>query len=144
MAFDTTDFVVTETPVPVRDPKSITDPRERVAYLRDHIAKLPRERFDMAVYSMGADYDDGDVRGPQVLHDCNTRACLCGWTVALFAIDAATDDEGAAASALGLDEDEWRALFIPRHKDRGQIENREAVAVLDHYLATGKIDWSVA
>lgn len=138
MAYDGTDFVVTQAPVPVRDPKSITDPRERVAYLRDFLRALPAARFDMQQSGSYADARAGE---------CGTASCIGGWARAIFQMPVSLAE---VAEALGLSDGQADDLFYPvgdMRNGEGAIFSRDpmnAVAVLDHYLATGKIDWSVA
>lgn len=129
MAYDATDFVVTEVPAPVRDPKSITDPRERVAYLRDFLRELPPKKFNMADWH------------------CGSAACIGGWVENLWFYGRSRPSQ-EVADALGLRSPD---LFYPwgQHADGRDIcgpltTPTEAANVLDHYLATGKIDWSVA
>lgn len=156
MAYDATDFVVTETSAPVRDPRSITDPRERVAYLRDFLRDLPPIRFDMGESGDKEDAGTGT---------CGAPACIGGWTRAFFerrgaeyrGICSIGEDVLSLPSHIAYD------LFYPGGEDNllrdGKSAYRatpaQAAAVLDHYLATaydaagnptgaGKIDWSVA
>lgn len=133
MAYDATDFVVTEVVAPVRDPKSITDPRERVAYLRDFLRTLPPERFDMADCGAGVWEDP----------ECGSPACMGGWARTLFyppsALYRSLRDVGV--ERLGLDGDQAATLF---YGAGSATTPAQAVAVLDHYLVTGKIDWAVA
>lgn len=150
MAYDATDFVVTETPAPVvRDPRSITDPRERVAYLRDFLRELPPERFDMAsLYSKhGRDtYMHGNGEAISYVKGCGTAACIAGWTIAVFAPKVRVR-EGApiAEDLLGLTDLQGNDLFLPSGFTQQDFATpAQAANVLDHYLATGKIDWSVA
>lgn len=141
MAYDATDFVVTEVPAPVRDPRSITDPRERVAYLRDFLRRLPPERFDMTEWAYGVGYDA--MGHETVLADCGTRCCIGGWTNTLWPEELGLFDGPRAMGTLGLSVDLGRELFFGNGVSR-TISNLGAANVLDHYLATGKIDWSVA
>ncbi len=133
MAYDATDFVVTETPVH----PSVTRP-ERIRALRDAILAQPQD------FSM----DDPSI------HRCGTPVCFLGWTRELFNPDAAHPAEGG--EELGLAEQDARNLFL-MGSDAAQVETFERMhldpfaataeqgaRVLDHYLSTGKIDWSVA
>lgn len=142
MAYDATDFVVTEVQAPVRDPKTITDPRERVAYLRDFLRELPPEKFAMQTYAQNAAGDE--IETAQEFHACGTAACICGWAMVNFTDHDDLGDHEIASATLGIHRDDAFGLFVPDHKDRSLITNLEAANVLHHYLATGKIDWSVA
>jgi hypothetical protein len=153
MAFDATDF----RPAPV-DPATITDPRERLVFLRDFIAKLPAERFYIGNY-----VSTGDGRGwrgadsTENLHDCGTAACIAGWAAFLFSREAVSarysEDldsppvHDIAAGLIGLTEREADNLFVPMGPGFlawSQITNAHAAAVLTHLINTGEVDWSVA
>lgn len=117
--------------------------RDRVIRLRDFLAELPDERFDMGTW--GA-YDVGTKK---LQHDCGTAACIGGWAERLFG--RATDEPEAACASLGLDPCQGEALFYPPGHNSGRYTKARAVAVLDHLLATsdpgtvnGVVDWSVA
>lgn len=153
MAYDATDFVVTETPVPVRDPKSITDPRERVAYLRDFLRALPPERFSMQAWGQN---EHGPVSSVEEMSACGTRGCICGWAHVLFSAKGQfLGDTSLAGVLLGVSYSEEQQLFEPTAPEFGAVPgydgpifidatSAQAANVLDNYLATGQIDWSVA
>lgn len=146
MPYDATDFVVIEAPAPVRDPKSITDPRERVAFLRDFLRELPPERFDLRwMYSRNGQDSWSAERTAAKNHSCGSAACIAGWTHFLFEPDTTETGSNFARDVLGL---EWGAaneLFTPRgYLARPSPTPAQAANVLDHYLATGEINWSVA
>lgn len=121
--------------------------RDRVIMLRDHLARLKPEHFDMASWGFE--------------HDCGTAACIAGWNGLLtndppptiewvkptsggyddIALEAWISRQGAS---LGLNEDDAAKLFVPDTEEGlGELTARRAVAVLDNYLSTGLIDWSV-
>lgn len=122
--------------------------RDRVIRLRDFLARLPDPQFDMS------DYLNWKV-GPNRYHmpiglavkECGTAACIAGWAQVLFD-PTAKQDEWIAQKLLGLSEEAADALFRPRqlgyYGDSDVYTLARAVAVLDNYLATGLIDWSVA
>lgn len=142
MAFDATDFQ----PATV-DPLTITEPKERLAYLRDFLRELPRERFNMLHFGLSdGRYGYSTVAPVDVFKECGTAACICGWTNVLFG-GRETDDEHAAAHILGLDIEASENLFYPHGWGSdlwSVIPPSAAVAVLDHLIATGEVDWSVA
>lgn len=123
-----------------RDPLTITEPRERLEYLRDFLRKLPAERFDLSIYAGRGGEEDFSV---DVEGDCGTAACICGWAVTKFALACTLDDDEAAGEELGLTRDESYALFIPAI-DRTAVTPAQASHVIDHLLKTGEVDWSVA
>lgn len=120
MAYDATDFTA---PVRMldRDPKSLTEPRERLEYLRDFLRELPPERFDMAIV--------------EEHRECGTVACIAGWRDHLFG-----DCDVFPPTANHAE------LFMPRGWcDRSFAPTpTQAANVLDHLLRTGDVDWSVA
>lgn len=102
--------------------------RDRMIRLRDLLAKLPPEKFDMGTV--------GD-------RDCGTPACISGWAQRLF-----SQFDGDMGAMLGLSPRQVDALFCPKGWTSAKPNDPRfpvsgAVKVLDHYLATGKIDWSV-
>lgn len=106
--------------------------------VRDHIAGLEPEQFDMGWW--------GDINHPQ--HTCDTAACIGGWTEALLS-NRALESTPEVGALLGLDAMASAALFYPDAIGRfvplsPSTTTTQAVAVLDHLLATGEVDWSVA
>lgn len=126
-----------------RDPKSLTEPRERLEYLRDFL----RERAPVELFDMGTCGDVEDV--PKAW--CQTPACIGGWGRVLF--NSRTSIEHVGRTLLGLSEEDVTVLFFPSGAGRalvgrGDAPNRatptQAANVLDHLLRTGDVDWSVA
>lgn len=107
-----------------------TTARDRLKILRDHIAGLSPEKFDMSEWR------------------CGTAACIGGWTETLFAKKRL--GESAVGALIGLNPDQSEALFYPDLPDPDgdarawNATPAEAVKVLDHLLATGEVDWRVA
>lgn len=99
----------------------------RLLLLRDHIAQLSDKHFDMREW------------------DCGTSACIGGWIERLFKLDPEGHWQDTG-EAVGLTRDQASELFFmdgtsfPMEK----VGRREAVAVLDHYLDTGDVDWDAA
>lgn len=128
------------------EPSIETTTRDRVIRLRNFLATLPPEKFDM--WSIGNPTDAAKMG------TCNTPACIGGWGCALFGIPSLFD----VADYLGLSDAHQMALFYPsgaghlngkpRRMANGTHASKatpqQAVQVLDHYLATGEIDWGVA
>lgn len=163
MAYDATDFVSQSQPSDAekeplsptprlldRDPKSLTEPRERLEYLRDFLReKVDPAKFDMQNFS--ADPSDGDFcSASQVRTGCGTTACIAGWCQALFTDDSIVDGS-EAERLLGLGYMPAQVLFYanaypmvgcaPTYWD---ATPNQAANVLDHLLRTGEVDWSVA
>lgn len=122
-------------PFDAQAPAEVTA-RDRMIQLRDFLETLPDERFDYGWLGSSQDAIDGE---------CGSPACIGGWARALFRVR--TD----ARPYIGLQEigEDWLGLSSGQSSDlmfypRGHVSRRRAVRVLDHYLATGKIDWSVA
>lgn len=130
------------------DPLSLTTPRERLEYLRDFLRELPAERFDMGdwytVNGVGRSLSALRKTAGDIVHDCGTAACIAGWAAAIFAPDTRSYAVFAAERALGLDDVTAAALFVPDGFARAGYTPYEASRVLDHLLATGEVDWSVA
>lgn len=121
----------------------------KIKELRDHIAALPPEQFDMSQW--------------RAERECGTVACLAGWTVelnkSLFGDWLERSDiKGAARLVLQLSQLEANRLFVPieasilRHPnhpgavlgDLNDVTTEQAVKVLDHLLETGEVDWRVS
>jgi hypothetical protein len=138
MPFDSADFA----PAKI-DPKTITDPKERLKYLADFLRGLPAERLKMDTFFSGGNID---LPAGARAQECGTAACVAGWTVVLFrptySIDGLTDE--LAMRLLGLTSAEAERLFYPKgwlDLDFAPAEAADAVAA---YLATGEVDWSKA
>lgn len=107
--------------------------RDNLISLRDHIARLPVERFDMRDW-------------------CGTAMCLGGHAAALFFDlpygDFGGETAGMVAEVMGLKDDQADSLFTPRPGLLGAgpycATPVQAAVVLDHLIATGQVDWSVA
>lgn len=119
-------------------PEAEVTARDRVIMLRDHLAQLPAAQFDYREWSRESEY--------------GTVACVAGWQGILMGDRAprfCDEDDRAAheawqtrmAASLGLS-----GRGVPLFELGGYTRRSpaEAVAVLDHYLATGKIDWEAA
>lgn len=107
-------------------------PRDRLVILRDHLAGLKPELFDMDEWE-------------KVEGDCGTAACIGGWTSRLFGAS-----HKGSADRLGLTAKQASRLFYPYDgylKDYASAFDAtpaQAAAVIDHLLNTGEVDWSVA
>jgi hypothetical protein len=111
---------------------------ERLTQLRDVLAALPDERFDMSTFG---------PESSQLLHNCGTVACIAGWAAAIFAEPGITD--GAAARTLNLDPDLAHDLFFaddhPLKETDGleAITRSDAVKTLTHLIETGEVKWGL-
>lgn len=107
---------------------------ENIKKVRDHIASLPPERFDMNRWP-----------GVGELRKCGTAACIGGWGAAvLFKRGGRTSV--VVSRRMGLSDIQGHRLFYPMNGPRVVWEDyttADAVRVLDHLLATGKVDWSI-
>lgn len=126
--------------------------RNRVIQLRDFLAVLDPNHFDMHDWEQSA--------------PCGTVACIAGWQGFLLKDRyvpihrSETFDNFHArtrewidrmGTSLGLSTDQSKELFTPRwinqftrDGDEITMTPTQAAAVLDHYLLTGLIDWSIA
>lgn len=110
--------------------------RDRMIQLRDFLAHLPEgSKFNMSHFESSR-------------HGCGTSACLAGWHGFLIGDRYSPRWDSAEiegwttriSTSLGLSWEESYSLFWGSFT----TDPLEAVAVLDHYLATGEIDWAVA
>lgn len=122
--------------------------RDRMIRLRDFLAALPDERFNMLDLMIDENGDPaGDNQSPAVfLSRCGTAACVAGWSNYLYRAQDVEAGPSAAAFDLGLNPRQRYDLFLPPRfiTHSHEYTRTRAVAVLDHYLATGEIDWAVA
>ena len=101
--------------------------RDRVIMLRDFLATLPDEQFNMDKF----------------MSRCGTVGCIAGWQGFLigdpapsgFGLEVVQWSDRVTAS-LGLDHRQKCDLFYAYGRTRA-----EAIAVLDRYLETGRIEW---
>jgi hypothetical protein len=127
MPFDSSEF---EFNAPSKtSPKDLSPGRANLLMVRDHIAALKPSHFRMDEWR------------------CGTAACIGGW--AEFLILGSLNDMRVRISdvgaLLGLSEDQSDELFHPPLRmDWRDITIPQAVAVLDHLLATGEVSWDVA
>lgn len=131
MAYDATDFVVTETPAH----PSVSQP-ERIAQVR------------AAILAHRRDFNMND----STTHECGTPACIHGFAKSIWREPRLISSQAMGAH-LGLTSQQTVDLFhmsaphmhlSPGAVCRWDATAEEAAAVLDHYIQTGKIDWSVA
>lgn len=116
--------------------------------VRDHIAGLPPEQFDMSWWA-GNPTVQANIQPADLLHNCGTCGCIGGWTEALLfpRLGADWPERGdyEIGGALGLSDAQSDELFYPSGIGNWKsISIQKAVAVLDHLMATGNVDWSVA
>lgn len=93
--------------------------RERLKILRDHLASLPDERFDM--------------RDWRAERKCGTVACIGGWACALWGGDEQRYSYRFAIKQLGLEEGQGESLFFPQRLD--DYTRTDAIAAIDSMLA---------
>lgn len=127
---------------PIAELGPVASPRERLVILRNFIAALPDERFDMSTWHQRK--------------DCGTCACIGGWAAVLFGLNdvggGPTISPAEVAEYLGLSVPNAFRLFYPPvtiHRWGKALKpykatHKEAVKVIDHYLATGEVSWSAA
>lgn len=121
--------------------------REKLAFIRDFIASIPDENFNMSWWSQDAKtarthyrYDTRGVERVKHHHPCGTVACIGGWALQLWGTGH------GPARALELDEVVANRLFKPRPadgRDWSSYTNADAARVIDHYLETGTVDWNI-
>lgn len=111
---------------------------EMMMRVADAIEKA--DRFDLL--SWGIDGDGKWVQSAEELvHNCNTKACVCGWVNALVAADhdmlVRPEDTTTAQRALGLTYDQANELFTPDEEEGSiwgdnpyDIKSAEAALIL--------------
>jgi hypothetical protein len=129
--------------------QAIDDPRERLKFVRDFIASIPEDNFNMITWGDTAQEfrDRIAARGYDLQrgkHPCGTVACIGGWTEKLWQLNSAPNVL-APSKLLGLTAELGQELFYPQGAKAAwyDITNAQAVQVLDHLLDTGEVDWSI-
>lgn len=104
---------------------------ENIKKVRDHLAALPPEQFDMSWW--------------HTEQSCGTVCCIGGWTGAILAQNADLPDNHTAA-LLGIDSIQADDLFFMINANVNMRDRTipEAVAVLDRLIETGEVDWDWA
>lgn len=106
--------------------------RENIQKVRDVIAALPPELFNMKYFGKQS--------------ECGTVACIAGWTVDVLGRGIGWMPT-IAQRHFGISNDQATELFWVGHRDAGhpywKATNAQAVRVLDHLLETGEVDWSI-
>lgn len=98
---------------------------ERMKILRDHIAALPEEQFDMSDWKRE--------------EECGTVACIAGWACILFSTPEETENSGTAETAetvLDIDCDTSDSLFVGGFSTNHlwDITRDEAVEEMDRLI----------
>jgi len=111
--------------------------RDNLMLVRNFLASLPPERFDMGDWGDGADVE------------CGTAACIGGWAERLLFGELYGRPTWLVGAEMGLSIDQSEDLFFLVGKqqpglDFQDITTAHAVKVLDHLIATGEVDWSKA
>ena len=97
----------------------------------------PEIGFNMRTFTPEPQYDYSD-RG------CGTAMCIGGWAFTLATGRRGTegDDFEPAVEWLGLDDYRAETLFYPNGMEGWNATADHAIAVLEHLIATGEVDWS--
>lgn len=122
MAYDAEHFTITEVPVPSHNPTMLD--------FRNFLVRVPEHLFDMCE---GGELIDAKAR------TCGTPACIGGWGRAYLGYGITMYDVG---KGLGLTPHQTLDLMLSGPAMFQPLS--AAITVLDHYLATGEVDWSVA
>jgi hypothetical protein len=89
--------------------------------------------------------DDEESKYPTNV--CGTPSCIGGWAESIkrFEDKIVTDEEflpeGEICKWLGLNRDDGDDLFYPDVVDWSRITREEAIAHLEHVIATGEVNW---
>lgn len=121
------------------DPLTLTEPRQRLEFMRDFLRTLPARLFDMSEPVVCATEDGRGSPG-----------CVGGWLVEKFQQPKGQDIRNVGVALLGLTWDQASDLMFPARFHMGDGDNpyranpNDAADVIDHLLKTGDVDWSVA
>lgn len=130
MPFDAEGFIAEPSLRPLPEPITKTNLRK----VRDFIAALPPEKFDM-----GSPYPEAS--------ECGTAACIGGWGRLVLG-DLPVTLLTFGEEAFGLTAHQAGALFYPNYvgdfSPMLEATPSHAVRVLDHLIETGEVDWSKA
>jgi hypothetical protein len=97
---------------------------DNLTKVRDFVASLPPERFNMVWWRNG-----------NLMHDCGTCGCIGGWTDALF------PDSFRAGITLGLTNEQEDALFYPPEFCEHSTTIEQAVHAINTLIETGMPEW---
>lgn len=118
-----------------RDPKSLTEPRERLEYLRDFLrARVKPKQFDM--WGIPDPHDTGTGK-------CGSPACIAGWALALMGDDYLCIIE-VGPKMFGLTPSASMDLFGEITPVKARATPTQAANVLDHLIRTGEVRWDLA
>jgi hypothetical protein len=112
---------------------------ERLVWLRDFLARLPAENFDMGDFGPARRWKPAEY---YLEHRCRTPACIAGWASVLFGGRVGEDPGDVAERVLRLNGDDADDLFLG-YDHHTTYTPADAVKVLDHLLATGEVRWDV-
>lgn len=133
--------------------------KERMQEVRDFIAGLDPEQVYMEQWCLPRSQVELDECAVTIsthaalnrdLNECETAACVAGWTTILFKDEAKVllsknefhGFSDLARSILGLTWEQATDLFTPDIDNSEQLNNKElVVAVLDNMLVYGKPQW---
>jgi hypothetical protein len=125
--------------------------KDRAKVLRDFLDQLPPQNFDLRHWGAVVD-EDGYDTGMRVVPkpECGTVGCIAGWAAYLLDIRqyAGGQFSERARKWLGLSQTDADRMFVPRAYDpvdapffMSKATTRDAVAMLDRFLATGEVKW---
>lgn len=118
--------------------------RRNTNRVRDHIAGLPPERFDMLWRARDL-VTDTSVEPDELVTNCGTCGCVAGWANAIGRGDGSFE---WAERWMGLDRsNKERDLFYPPPEHPAWTAPPAViVAVIDDMLArkSGQADWTIA
>lgn len=122
--------------------------RERVLAVRDAIKAAPAHKFNMRNYFMDIKTLGNLTRRewPININDCQTAACIAGWTNIVRGANGQWIGSFAESSWLGLQQDQADYLFHPpgfRHETqfKKKFTKSRALAVLQRLADTGEVRW---
>lgn len=137
---------------------------EKIRKLIDHLKQVDENLFRMDHWLIFLDAVDSDEAHLYTINSlehldrvkkenqekdwCGTAGCIAGHTCMLFPGEGYARDyshiPSAAARILELNHEEQVYLFTPRNvDDLSDVTLAQAIVVLEHFLATGEVDWTL-
>ena len=103
--------------------------------------------FDMHDYFEAFEAIDRSPGSEHQVVACGAPMCMAGHILVANGVTSSMFPLQEAAKLIGLDADDANELFAPddsTRRSRYTCKRFEAVTILEHLLATGVVDWSVA
>jgi hypothetical protein len=112
---------------------------DRLTVLRNFLSTLEPQRFDMRNWTIGA----RNIRASKLANECGTTGCIAGWANHIMR------SSGHSGYHMKSEAQQWLKLtpvqadhmFVPTRHTNEDTTPAQAVAMIDHFIATGEIIW---